>query len=362
MLQGVPLGVAALFAAACTSAPSERRTTATVAPDAIRIPGEHEPQTATIMAWPHERQIWGRMLEDVQGTIAAIARAIAAFQPVIMVTSPVATGDVRSALGSDVRVLELAVNDCWTRDTGPIVGRTSSGLVGLDFVFNGWGGKFPPWDDDDALPAGVCADLEMERRPVAMVLEGGAILMDGEGTLITTEQCLLNPNRNPDMTKAQIERRLKSALGVDVVIWLPHGLWMDTITNGHVDGVAGYIEPGRLMIQTTANGTPDDTRLAENRQVLRDTPDARGRTLDLVEMPYYPPLTVAGFETVHSYINFAAVNGAVIVPTMGAKHDGPALDVIREAFPDREVVGVPARALDWGGGGVHCVTQQVPAR
>jgi agmatine deiminase len=252
-------------------------------------------------------------------------------------------------------------NDCWTRDMGPIFIYRAGQRVGLDWTFNGWGKQFP-WRRDDAFPAACLDYLHVPRQPVSMVLEGGQILIDGQGTLITTAESMLNKNRNPGMSKQQIEAELKARFGVTKVIWLPYGLYGDTITGGHVDGVANFIAPGKLMIQVTAPGTPDYKRLQANKAVLQAATDAQGRHFQLVELTQYPTLRFGefgGFTTTHSYINYYLCNGAVIVPIAGLPEDAGALATIRSAFPDRTVVGVETLGLTAGGGGVHCVTQQV---
>jgi agmatine deiminase len=327
----------------------------------LHAPAEWESHERTIMAWPFKEELWRSQLRAAQQNIASIAEAVAAFEPVLVVANPGTGAAARARCGPKVDVVELPIDDCWTRDSGPIFVRNGSRRVGLDFRFNGWGGKFPPWNADDALPREVCRHLGLPSRSVDLVLEGGSISYDGEGTVLTTEQCLLNPNRNPTLSKARIEERLLASLGASKVIWLPYGLWRDSITNGHVDGVAAFVAPGEVLIQRTDNGTPDDERLTRNRQVLEHSTDARGRRLRIHELLAYPTVRVAGYSTTHSYVNSYAVNGGVVVPLAGLPSDEGALRSIRAAYPTRRVVGVRTLALDYGGGGVHCVTQQVPA-
>ena len=313
------------------------------------------------MAWPYKKNLWRSELGAVQENIASIAKAVAGFEPVLMMANPGSGKDAHAKCGPKVDVVELPIDDCWVRDTGPIFVRKGDKRVGLDYRFNGWGGKFPPWNSDDALPRAVCKDLRLPSRRVDLVLEGGSISYDGEGTVLTTEQCLLNPNRNPSLSKQQIEDQLLASLGASKVIWLPYGLWKDSITNGHVDGVAAFVAPGEVLLQRTHNGTPDDQRLARDREVLEQTTDAQGRHIKIHELEPYPVVRVAGYSTTHSYINSYIVNGGIVVPLADAPQDEAALRTIRAAHPDRRVVGVQTLALDYGGGGVHCVTQQVPA-
>lgn len=328
------------------------------------FPGEWEPHAACVMAWPWSDRIWGGWLADIQNEVAGIARSIAAFEPVVMVANPGSVREARRRCGREVEVVEVPIDDFWTRDTAAIfvVNASRRSMLGLDFTFNGWGGKFPPWDKDDALPAAVCRHLGVPRRRIDLVLEGGSVISDGEGTLITTEECLLHPSRNPDLSREEIEARLKRELGASTVIWLPYGLDGDWITNGHVDGVAAFLAPGKVLVQTTpGSGTPDEARLKLNRDVLHRSMDARGRRLEIVDMPEFPNLRWRGETTALTYINFYLANGSVIVPVGDVRADKRALAILRDQFPDRTVVGTPARAIAFGGGGVHCVTQQVPA-
>lgn len=225
-----------------------------------------------------------------------------------------------------------------------------------------WGERFPPWDRDAAVGEPLLAHLNIPRIPSTMVLEGGSISVDGEGTLVTTEQCLLNPNRNPGMSREQIEQELQQRLGVEKIVWLPYGHAEDMHTDGHVDGVCVFIRPGVVVAQTCPiPGHPDEERMATNREVLAATPDARGRTLEVVELPQYPYVEVGGKRTRVSYANFYLAKGAAIVPLAGHPFDDEVLEHLAAATPEREIVGVPASTIASGGGGVHCITQQVPA-
>jgi agmatine deiminase len=314
------------------------------------------------MSWPHREDLWEDMLEVVQQEHAAVAKAVAQFEPVLMVANPGSGAEAQQRCGSGVEVVEFPVDDAWTRDNGPIFVVEEGRLVGLDFRFNAWGKKFPPWDKDDALPEPLCEHLDVERRPVDMVLEGGAIITDGQGTLITTEQCLLNPNRNPNMSRSEIEAILRESLGVRKIIWLPGVLEDAWVTDGHVDGVAAYLAPAKVMVETAPPGDKAEPCLTENRAVLEAATDARGRKLQIVEAPLASVITVAGEEVIHGYLNFYQANqGGVVVPLAGVSEDDEAMARLRKVLPDRQVVGVPTPTVGWGGGGVHCITQQMPA-
>ncbi|GAA1515736.1 agmatine deiminase family protein [Streptomyces albidochromogenes] len=359
--------VAALAAAAVTM--TAGRALAAPAPakpqeETCTAPAEWGPHSGCVMAWPWDRTIgWGGLLADVQAEIAAIARSIARFETVTMVAEPGQAAQARQQCGSSVTVIEYPVNDCWTRDTGPVfaLNAAQTQKIGLDFGFNGWGEKFP-YDKDDLLPVGVCRHLGVPRRDVAMILEGGAVITDGQGTLVTTEECLLHPNRNPGMTRAQIETTLLAAYGATKVIWLPYGLNNDDVTNGHVDLVAAYLGPARLLIHTQPDtGNPNHARMAANKAVLQGATDAAGRRFELVEMHHQPHYRHGGVlvET-FSYTNYYETSGSVVVPIANEPADALALAQFRTLFPGREVVGALARTLGYGGGGVHCVTQHIP--
>jgi agmatine deiminase len=332
----------------------------------LAMPAEWEPHERTLMAWPVRVDLWGEGLAHARRDYAEIARAIAAFEPVLMVAPPGSSAEVRHRCGRGVDVVELPIDDSWIRDSGPIFvtgGAEAERRAGVDFGFNGWGGKFLPCDRDDALPAALLDHLGVDRFEAPLVLEGGSVTVDGQGTLITTEQCLLNPNRNPEMTRAEIEALLGEYLGIETVIWLPHGLLEDRDTDGHVDNVAAFVEPGRVLLQTAAPGTPNHERLAGNLECLRAATDARGRTIDVVELEELPGTDVRGEPGCVPYTNLYVANGAVIVPVAGddPDRDAEVLGMLASVYAPREVVPVRGRMLAEGGGGVHCITQQVPA-
>jgi agmatine deiminase len=332
----------------------------------LSMPAEGEPHERTLMAWPVRLDLWGDGLADARRDYAAIARAIAAFEPVLMVAPPGEAADIRHSCGHGVDVVEVPIDDSWIRDSGPIFvtgGAEGERRAGVDFGFNGWGGKFLPCDSDDALPAALLGHLGVDRFEAPLVLEGGSVTVDGEGTLITTEQCVLNPNRNPGLTRAEIEALLGDYLGIETVIWLPHGLLEDHDTDGHVDNVAAFVEPGRVLLQTALPGTPNHERLAENLARLRAATDARGRAIEVVELEELPGTDVRGRPGCVPYTNLYLVNGAVIVPVAGddPDRDAEVLAMLASVYAPREVVPVPGRMLAEGGGGVHCITQQVPA-
>ncbi|MGY0235968.1 agmatine deiminase family protein [Longispora urticae] len=315
-----------------------------------------------LMAWPTRPEMWGSVFARARAEYAAVATAISAFEPVTMIAAPGQSAGAREACGEDVDVIELPIDDSWLRDSGPVFVLGPDGeRAGVDFRFNGWGGKFPPFDADDRISGVLLERLGVTAVHSPMVLEGGAITVDGEGTLITTEQCLLHPTRNPLLTRAQMEAELRAKLGVTTVIWLPYGRIEDTITDGHVDGVCVFVAPGTVLLRMPADPDhPDHDRMRANRAHLEASVDARGRRLRILELPQSAFVEVDGHRTELGYLNFYIANGGVVVPVAGLPSDEDALAVIAAALPDHKVVGVPATTIAYGGGGVHCVTQQIP--
>ncbi len=331
--------------------------------EGYRMPPEWGPHQATLMAWPtRTRQaLWGPVFGRAKQDYAAIARAIAAFEPVIMVCEPGDARGVRNDCGTGVEIIELEINDSWLRDSGPAFVTDQRGTVAMvHFGFNAWGGKYRPWDKDAAAPKAIAAHLGVRRFEAPFVLEGGAFLVDGEGTLITTEGVLLNPNRNPGMSRAQIERGLEDYLGVEKVIWLQ--AYPDRDTDGHVDGIAQYAGPGTIVLLTPADpANPNYSLAPENLRRLSVASDARGRPFTVLRCEPTGWSEVAGTTVEIPYLNCYLANGAVIMPAGAGPADEEARARITEAFGNREVVCVPGAVLAYGGGGPHCITQQVPA-
>jgi agmatine deiminase len=327
------------------------------------MPPEWAPHERTLIAWPARAELWDDQLVAAKATYAGVIAAVARFEPVLVVTHVGDSAEALEACGSGhahaIEVVEELIDDSWLRDSGPIVLRNGSGdRTAVDFQFNGWGEKYAPFDNDDAVAARLCARLGIPCRDAPMVLEGGAITIDGTGTLVTTEQCLLNPNRNPSLDRATIEAVLREQLGIERVVWLAKGLVEDRDTDGHVDNVCAFVAPGVALTQGTADPTnPNAAQLGDNRARL----EAAGiETISIDVLPYD---TVGGRTVVVPPLNFYLVNGGAIVPV--PDHDPASADAavaqIAAALPDREVVPVAASVLAYGGGGVHCITQQVPA-
>lgn len=330
--------------------------------DGFRMPPEWTTHQCTYMAWPTRvrRVFWADLFEQAKQDYATVARAIAAFEPVQMICCPGDARDVRDHCGGDIDVVEIEIDDSWARDSGPIFVTNDRGEVAVvDFTFNSWGGKYRPFESDAAL-ASVLADLLGARCYHApLVLEGGAFYVDGDGTVITTEGPLLDPRRNPGITKERVERALRDFLGAERVVWLVAA--PDRDTDGHVDGIAQYLRPGAIVLLTPRTpGHPNFETARENLQRLATARDARGRPLKV--LGFEPTgYGVAGGQTVEiPYLNCYLANGAVVAPVAGSADDEAALERLREVFPDRTVVGVPGATLSQGGGGPHCITQQMP--
>lgn len=326
------------------------------------MPAEWEPHEMTLVAWPQRLEAWrGTDIEEARRSHAEVVDAIAQFEPVCLVVDPDQEQQARRQVTAErVEVLPLPIDDSWLRDSGPIfVVDGEGGRAGVDFRFNAWGEAFTPYDRDAAVSAGILDHLGIERIESTMVLEGGSITVDGNGLLATTRQCLLDPSRNPDMDRAGIEQELRRRLGAETVIWLGNGLVEDADTDGHVDNVAAFIGQGRVLIQTFPDvADPNHEAMEENRAALASA----GVTVE--EMNLMSRIERADGDPVAvPYMNFYFVNGGVIVPVGGVdpEMDREALQELSGLLPDREVVGIDGRVLALGGGGIHCITQQVPA-
>jgi agmatine deiminase len=311
------------------------------------------------MAWPCREELWTN-LEATCGAYRDVAHAIRRFEPVTMVTRPEQVDSARSVLGTDIDILEIPIDDSWTRDTGPnFVIDDSRELSGVCFTFNAWGQKYPGYEEDARLGRRILDHIGLAAIESPLVAEGGGLFVDGEGTLLTTDTCFPNANRNPDWSRDQIEDELKRLLGVEKVLWLP-GDPLDRETDGHVDGLATFARPGMVIIES-AGEESRKPYFRQLREAVESMTDARGRQLELLEIPEADGALATSDRYCLSYVNFYIVNGAVIAPAYGAPSDDLARERLQSCFPDREVVMVPIAAIAEGGGGIHCITQQQPA-
>jgi len=351
--------------------------------EGFRLPARFEPHQRTLMSWPCRQDLFGPLMEDARREWAEVARGIARFEPVTVVVDPSqereaarviepeAAGEARPS----IHLLPIELDDSWIRDNGPIFVRNERGdVAAVQFLFDGWNEQFTPYDKDAAVPARIAEAWGARLFQAPFVLEGGAFNTDGEGALLTTEQCLLH-NRNLGLSRADNERLLREWLGIEKVIWLPYGLIEDSgpySTSGHVDDVAQFVAPGLVVAQTCGRDNPNHSRLQENLAVLRSASDATGRPLEVVEIELLPYVqgVGAGLNGVTGpgagklmpapYVNMVFVEDAVLLPLTGVPGEDEAHRRIGELV-GRTPVGLPTELSAFGGGGLGCITQQVPA-
>ena len=343
---------------------------------AYRMPAEWEPHLATYLVWPHNRDTWPGKFELIPPIFARMVAAIVQFDPVrILVNGESEIGSVREMISAQSRptgqieILAIPTNDSWIRDHGPIfVNRLETGASGgpgqiaLDWKFNSWGEKYGSFELDDVVPRRLAERYGfavVEPAP-AMVLEGGSIEPNGAGSLLTTESCLLNPNRNPDLSRAQIEDYLKAYLGVSNVLWLGDGIAGDD-TDGHVDDLARFV--ARDTIVTVVENDPADANyaaLSDNLERLRAMRDQDGRPFRIETLPMPRAIYCEGTRLPASYANFYIANGGIVMPSFDCDADSIAAATLARLFPGRRIVAIPSSDLVWGLGAIHCLTQQHP--
>lgn len=358
--------------------------TSTPRQDGFRMPGEFERHDGCWMLWPERPDTFRLGAKPAQKAYAETAIAISQFERVTMGVSASQFKNARSVLPPHIRVIEMSYNDAWMRDNGPIFVNNGREVRVVDWDFNAWGGLeeglYFPWDQDDLVPRKVAEIEWLDRYKAPMVLEGGAITVDGEGTLITTAQCLLNPNRNPNLSQTEIETFLQDYHAVEKIILLPRGS-ADDETDGHVDGLCTYIRPGEVVLSWTDDKKASNYDIVrEAYQILSTIADARGRQLKVHKLYNPSPIIVTakesegidsvdgslprpeGMDMGGSYINFYIANGGVVVPLYKDPADAPALATLQELMPEHKVVGISSgREILLGGGMVHCITQQQPS-
>jgi len=328
--------------------------------DGYRMPPEWALHTRCWMAWPCA-EVTFPDLALARDAYARVARAIARFEPVTMIANPEDIAGARTLCGDAVELVALAIDDSWVRDTGPtylIDGR--EGLGAVDWPFNNYGELDPYYDNDKLIARSILERSGGRRFEAPIILEGGAIHTDGQGTLLTTENVVLNPNRNPGLTKADADEVFRVHLGAEKVIWLDKALDVDS-TDGHVDNLACFVRPG--VVAALVAEDPADSQYAplqENLERLKRAKDAAGRSLEIIEIAQPSRREFRGERIPASYINFYIANGGIVLPIFDDPADRPAIETLERAFPDRVIAPVPGIHIVRSGGCIHCITQQEP--
>ena len=362
-----------------------KRISSTPKQDGYRMPGEFEKHRGCYMIWPERPDNWRNGAKPAQATFTEVASVIGKYEPMTVVVSKAQYSNARGVLPPYVRVVEMANDDSWIRDCGATFVTNKDGdLRGVDWAFNAWGGLvdglYFPWDSDDKIAQKMC-ELEAadSYRLDDFVLEGGSIHVDGEGTVMTTEECLLSEGRNPHMTKKQIEAKLCEYLNCEKVLWIPRGIYNDE-TNGHVDNMCNFVRPGEVVLAWTDDEKdPQYERSVEAYKYLESQTDAKGRKLKIHKMYIPSPILITkeesqGVDAVDgtlprqegdrmsaSYVNYYTGNGFIALPVFNDPNDEKAMKLLKELYPGRKIRGIYAREILLGGGNIHCITQQVPA-
>lgn len=352
--------------------------------DGYRMPGEFEPHDMCWMIWPERPDVWRNGAKPAQEAYTEVAKAIARFEPVTILASADQYRNARHRLPDHIRVIEMSSNDAWLRDSGPtFLINNQGGLRAVDWWFNAYGGLngglYFPWDKDLMLAQKMCEVVGIDRYQAPLVYEGGSITVDGEGTLLTTSDCILNDNRNPEKSVEEVEKILRDYLAVEKIIWLRCDIGEET--DGHIDQLCCFARPGEIILGWTDDPeSPYYPFVREAEEILSNTTDAKGRPFKIHKLPFPEPIYLteeeastielddfsfsreAGMPIADSYINFYIANGGIIMPSFDQPTDLEAAEILSDIFPEREVVMVPGREIGIGGGLVHCITQQQPRR
>lgn len=351
--------------------------------EGFAMPAEWAAQQAVWMIWPYRQDNWRSNGRPAQQAFSAVAAAISSTTPVIMAVPAAEMEKARDLMPSQITLVDMESDDAWMRDTGPTIVTNAKGeRLAIDWTFNAWGGLngglYSSWDRDQLVARQVANYHQIPYLSTSLVLEGGSIHVDGEGTLLTTAECLLNPNRNPDLSKSEIEAKLQEYLGIKKIIWLEEGVFNDE-TDGHIDNMCCFVRPGEVALHWTDDqNDPQYARSVAALKVLESTKDAQGRSLKVWKMPSPPTLFASAEETIDvlpgtaierhegnrlaaSYVNYLISNQHIIFPLLDPQTDKQAEAVFAQMYPDFKVTGVPAREILLGGGNIHCITQQIPA-
>ena len=334
------------------------------------MPAEWYPHKCCWMQWPYNNPnhdgygavpSWSHFDFD-KGRLAwaNVANSISKFEKVKMMVHPDEISKAKNLLNSDIEIIQLKIDDCWARDSGAIfLLNDKKKLGGVDWEFNGWG-KFKPYDSDNKVAKFMIENSSAKYFKNNMVLEGGSVHVDGEGTLLTTEQCLLNKNRNPQLSKEEIENNLKEYLNINKIIWLKNGT--DEGTDGHVDNIACFVKSGTVLaLSCKDRNDPFYERINENLEILKTSTDNKGRKLNVIEIEMSYKRLIPNDDEPSSYINFYIANKGIVMPSFeDEKADYRAKNIVQSVFPDRKIIAINGIDISMGGGNVHCITQQQP--
>jgi agmatine deiminase len=330
----------------------------------FKMPPEWYPHEGCWMAWPCHPETWAAIgLKRAAQAYARVALTIAEYEPVKMLVKPGNESMVTSLCGENIQLYTLPLNDSWTRDTGPtFLINENHELAGVDWIHNAWGGNYEDCSLDNQIAAAIIEKTKAWHFKAPLVMEGGSFHVDGEGTILSTRECLLNANRNPQLAKVEIENHLCNYLNAEKIIWLNKGLVGDE-TDGHIDEIACFIGPAKVLTMITSDkNDPNYLPLQENLEILKNTTDAKGRTLEVIPIEQPPATYINGHRLILSYINFYLANEGLIMPAFGhAKHDAAAYDLLSQIFPKRHISQIDVLDVCAGGGGIHCITQQQPS-
>jgi len=352
--------------------------------DGFRMPGEFEPHSGTYMIWPERPDNWRLGAKPAQHVFAQVANVIAKFEPITMVVSRNQYDNARNMLDEKVKVVEMSNDDSWMRDCGAtFVVDDKGSMRAIDWKFNAWGGLvdglYFPWDQDDKIAMKMSEFEQVDRyRLDDFILEGGSIHVDGEGTLITTEECLLSEGRNSHLTKEEIEKVLCDTLNLEKILWLPKGIYNDE-TNGHVDNICNFVKPGVVVLAWTDDETDPQYEISKAAyEYLSNEVDAKGRKLEIHKLYTPKPILITKQESLGvdavdgtlprqegdrlaaSYANYYTGNGFIALPIFNDPNDKLAIELLAKLYPDRQIIPIYAREILLGGGNIHCITQQVP--
>lgn len=361
-----------------------KRLESTPKQDGYRMPGEFEEHAGCYMIWPERPDNWRLGGKPAQIVFAKVANTIAQYEPMTMIVSKNQFSNARNVLDEKVRVVEMSNDDSWVRDCGAtFVINDQGGIRGVDWKFNAWGGLvdglYFPWDSDDKIAQKMCELEQVDSyRTDDFVLEGGSIHVDGEGTVMVTEECLLSEGRNPHMTKEEIGQKLCEYLNCEKVLWIPRGIYNDE-TNGHVDNMANFVKPGVVVLAWTDDeADPQYERSLEAYNYLSNEVDAKGRKLEVHKLYTPSPILITKQESLGvdavdgtlpreegdrlaaSYANYYTGNGFIALPIFNDPNDQKAVDLLQSLYPDRKIIPIYAREILLGGGNIHCITQQLP--